>query len=239
MDSEKVATTTTITAGTGLAGGGDLSTNRTISLETTGTSGTYTKVTTDAYGRVTAGTTLTSGDSPTLPPSKILEDANDRFVSDVQIVKWDSVYGSVSGTSANWNSVYSSVNATSASWNAASVSAHNHSNKALLDQIDQSVATSATVYFHRVQANAQALSAYDTVAVDRFVGQTMANNDNWKIYGEGTVSDDGRMVIETGDNGNEAIQLAFRNGNTRNIAYTFLPTSLSASAVTATFGGLS
>lgn len=37
---------------------------RTVSLATTGTAGTYTKVTTDAYGRVSSGTTLSSGDIP-------------------------------------------------------------------------------------------------------------------------------------------------------------------------------
>lgn len=39
---------------------------RTVSLATVGTAGTYTKVTTDAYGRVSSGTTLSSGDIPQL-----------------------------------------------------------------------------------------------------------------------------------------------------------------------------
>ena len=46
----------TISAGTGLTGGGNLSANRTLSLATTGVNaGTYTKVTVDTYGRVTVG----------------------------------------------------------------------------------------------------------------------------------------------------------------------------------------
>ncbi len=60
-----------ITAGAGLTGGGDLSANRTLGLAAVGTAGTYTKVTTDAYGRVTAGTTLSAADIPTLAISKI------------------------------------------------------------------------------------------------------------------------------------------------------------------------
>lgn len=53
--SGKANTAITITAGTGLSGGGDLSENRTISLAATGTSGTYKQVVVDEYGRVTSG----------------------------------------------------------------------------------------------------------------------------------------------------------------------------------------
>lgn len=48
-------TVTSITAGTGLAGG-TITTTGTISLSNTGTAGSYANVTTDAQGRVTAGT---------------------------------------------------------------------------------------------------------------------------------------------------------------------------------------
>jgi hypothetical protein len=64
--------TQTISAGTGLSGGGSFTANQTspstvtLSLATAGTAGTYTKVTTDAYGRVTSGTTLSAGDIPSL-----------------------------------------------------------------------------------------------------------------------------------------------------------------------------
>lgn len=44
-----------IKAGTGLTGGGDLTANRTLSLAEFGTAGTYYKVTTDKYGRVSTG----------------------------------------------------------------------------------------------------------------------------------------------------------------------------------------
>ena len=63
--------TVTITAGAGLSGGGNLSANRTLSLAAVGTAGTYTKVTTDAYGRVTAHASLSAADIPTLSISKI------------------------------------------------------------------------------------------------------------------------------------------------------------------------
>ena len=52
----KADKTITISAGTGLTGGGNLSANRTLSLATTGVkAGAYTKVTVDTYGRITVG----------------------------------------------------------------------------------------------------------------------------------------------------------------------------------------
>jgi phage-related tail fiber protein len=52
--------TVSISAGVGLSGGGDITANRTISMPNTGTAGTYRSVTTDAQGRVTAGTNPTT-----------------------------------------------------------------------------------------------------------------------------------------------------------------------------------
>lgn len=56
-------TVTSITAGTGLSGG-TITTSGTISLPSTGTAGTYSLVTTDAQGRVTAGQVVSINDSP-------------------------------------------------------------------------------------------------------------------------------------------------------------------------------
>lgn len=66
-----VPNTRRVSAGSGLAGGGVLSSDVTISLGTIGTAGTYTKITTDMYGRVVSGTTLSESDIPTLQISKI------------------------------------------------------------------------------------------------------------------------------------------------------------------------
>jgi len=80
-NSTKVATTAFVKAQNYLTGNqtitfsGDASgsgtTSVTLTLASVGTAGTYTKVTTDAKGRVTAGTTLSATDIPTLTAAKI------------------------------------------------------------------------------------------------------------------------------------------------------------------------
>lgn len=80
-NSTKLATTAFVKAQNYLTGNqtitfsGDASgsgtTSVTLTLASVGTAGTYTKVTTDAKGRVTSGTTLSASDIPTLTASKI------------------------------------------------------------------------------------------------------------------------------------------------------------------------
>lgn len=77
----KADKTITISAGTGLTGGGNLSTNRTLSLATTGVkAGTYTKVTVDTYGRVTVG------DNPTTLAGYGITDAYTKTEADGKYV---------------------------------------------------------------------------------------------------------------------------------------------------------
>lgn len=56
-------TVTSVSAGSGLSGG-SITTSGTISMPNVGTAGTYSSVTTDAQGRVTAGTNMSLNDSP-------------------------------------------------------------------------------------------------------------------------------------------------------------------------------
>lgn len=58
--SQYVLQTRKVSAGTGLSGGGTLSSDITLSLATVGTAGTYFKTTVDAYGRVTSGSNPTT-----------------------------------------------------------------------------------------------------------------------------------------------------------------------------------
>lgn len=79
--STKIATTAFVKAQNYLTGNqtitftgdasGSGSTSVTLTLANAGTAGTYTKVTTDAKGRVTSGTTLSATDIPTLTAAKI------------------------------------------------------------------------------------------------------------------------------------------------------------------------
>lgn len=71
-DSRYVTSSRKVIVGTGLSGGGALTSDVTLSLGTSGVvAGTYTKVMVDAYGRVTSGTNLSSTDIPNLDWSKI------------------------------------------------------------------------------------------------------------------------------------------------------------------------
>lgn len=74
-DTYVLDTSTFLTANQTISLSGDVtgsgSTAITVTLANVGTAGTYTKVTTDAKGRVTAGTTLSASDIPTLTAAKI------------------------------------------------------------------------------------------------------------------------------------------------------------------------
>jgi hypothetical protein len=74
-DTYTIDTSTYLTGNQSISLSGDASgsgtTAITVTLASVGTAGTYTKVTTDAKGRVTAGTTLSATDIPTLTATKI------------------------------------------------------------------------------------------------------------------------------------------------------------------------
>lgn len=95
-----------------------------VNLSSVTTSGIFTKVSYDNFGRIISGSNLVSADIPTLPTNKIQTDSNNRFVSDAQINSWTS-----------------SV-----------VSAHTHSNKSTLDNINQNLNTSASVLFSSISS---------------------------------------------------------------------------------------
>lgn len=63
------------------------------------TAGTKAKITYDSKGLVTSGADLVASDIPSLSPSKITQDANNRFVTDTEKSTWNSKQATlVSGT---------------------------------------------------------------------------------------------------------------------------------------------
>ncbi|CAB4141682.1 hypothetical protein UFOVP426_12 [uncultured Caudovirales phage] len=62
------------------------------------------------------------------------------------------------------------------------------------------IANAATTYLP--SSGASILAAQSLSSKANYIGQTMANNDQWRIYGYGTTSDMGEMVFEVFDNGN-------------------------------------
>jgi phage-related tail fiber protein len=89
-----------ITANQSITYSGDASgsgtTSVTLTLASVGTAGTYTKVTTDAKGRVTAGTTLAATDIPTLTAAKISD-----FDTQVRTSRLDQMAAPTASVSLN------------------------------------------------------------------------------------------------------------------------------------------
>jgi hypothetical protein len=84
----------TITVSGDISGSG--TTSITLTLATVNTAGTYTKVTTDAKGRVTSGTTLSDTDIPTLTASKI-----SNFDTQVRTSRLDQMAAPTNSVSVN------------------------------------------------------------------------------------------------------------------------------------------
>lgn len=81
----------------------------TVTLANVGTSGTYTKVTTDAKGRVTSGTTLAASDIPTLTAAKISD-----FDTQVRLSRLDQMAAPTSDVSFNSRKITNLLDPTSA-----------------------------------------------------------------------------------------------------------------------------
>jgi hypothetical protein len=108
-----------INVGVGISGGGNLSASRTLSLATTGTAGTYTKVVTDAYGRVTSGGQVQFSDVVGLSTNYLPLSGGTMSRAGGAIVNWNNgmrqnIYSDVGSTlkaiyTTSGNTYYSSV----------------------------------------------------------------------------------------------------------------------------------
>ena len=73
-----------------------------IDLATTGTAGTYTKVTTDAYGRIISGTTISAGDIPSLADTYVLK-AGDTLTGTLTGTNFYAAGGTTSSPSISFS----------------------------------------------------------------------------------------------------------------------------------------
>lgn len=102
-----LTTNQTITVSGDASGSG--STSISLTLASVGTAGTYTKVTTDAKGRVTSGTTLSASDIPTLTASKISD-----FDTQVRTNRLDQMAAPTASVSFNSQKITSLADPTAA-----------------------------------------------------------------------------------------------------------------------------
>lgn len=100
--------TPNIVGGTGITVSG--TTTKTIAITNTGTAGTYTKVTTNAQGQVTSGTTLAASDIPTITASKISD-----FDTQVRTSRLDQMTAPTTSVSLNSQKITSLAEPTASS----------------------------------------------------------------------------------------------------------------------------
>lgn len=168
--STKIATTAFVKAQNYLTGNqsitvdGDASgsgtTSITLTLASVGTAGTYTKVTTDAKGRVTSGTTLSASDIPTLTASKISD-----FDTQVRTNRLDQLTAPSASVSFNSQKITSLADPTNAQ--DAATKAYVDASKQGLDVKDSCrAATTANITLSGTQTvDGVSLSAGDRVLV--------------------------------------------------------------------------
>jgi hypothetical protein len=67
-----------------------------------------------------------------------------------------------------------------------------------------------------LSSNIVTIAANGLGSTTNYIGQTMATNDNWKIFGTGSTSDVGEMVFQVGDNGS-----SYASGNGERFRFSY------------------
>lgn len=156
---------------------GSGSTSVSLTLASVGTAGTYTKVTTDAKGRVTSGTTLAATDIPTLTAAKISD-----FDTQVRTSRLDQM--AVPTASVNLNSQKITGLATPTVGTDAA-------NKDYVDGVVQGLDTKASV---RAATTAN-ITLSNTQTID---GVVLAVNDRVLVKNQTTVAQNGIYLVASG-----------------------------------------
>lgn len=181
-DSTKIATTEFVkdqnylTGNQSITVSGDASgsgtTAITLTLASVGTAGTYTKVTTDAKGRVTSGTTLSDTDVPTLTASKISD-----FDTQVRTNRLDQMSAPTASVSLNSQKITGLADPTSAQ--DAATKAYVDATKQGLDVKDSvRAATTANITL----SGEQTIDGVSVVAGDRVLVKAQTNGAENGIY---------------------------------------------------------
>lgn len=181
-DSTKAASTAYVKAQNYLTGNqsisvtGDASgtgtTSITLTLASVGTAGTYTKVTTDAKGRVTSGTTLSASDIPTLTAAKISD-----FDTQVRTNRLDQLANPTASVSLNSQKITNLADPTSAQ--DAATKAYVDATKQGLDVKDSvRVATTGNITL----SGTQTIDGISLVAGDRVLVKNQSTASENGIY---------------------------------------------------------
>jgi hypothetical protein len=167
------------------------STSVTLTLASVGTAGTYTKVTTDAKGRVTSGASLAAADIPTLTAAKISD-----FDTQVRTSRLDQMAAPTAAVSANSQKITNLATPTLDT---------DAANKAYVDAARSGLDVKASV---RVASTANVTVTYTatggtstrgqiTAAPNTLDGVSLAANDRILLKDQTTGAQNGIWVVST------------------------------------------
>lgn len=164
--------TPNIVGGTGISVTG--TTTKTIAISNTGTAGTYTKVTTNAQGQVTSGTSLSASDIPTLTASKISD-----FDAQVRTSRLDQMAAPTTSVSLNSQKITSLAEPTASS---------DAATKNYVDTVAQGIDAKASVK----AASTANLTLSGTQTVD---GIALIAGDRILVKNQSTAAENGIYVV--------------------------------------------
>lgn len=181
QDTYAIDTSTYITGNQSISVSGDATGSGTtaiaLTLASVGTAGTYTKVTTDAKGRVTSGTTLAATDIPTLTAAKISD-----FDTQVRTSRLDQMAAPTASVSLN-NQKITGLAAPTADSDAAT--------KVYVDSAVQGLDPKASV---RAATTAN-ITLSGTQTID---GVSLAVNDRVLVKNQSTPAQNGIYIVAAG-----------------------------------------
>ena len=149
----------------------------TVALKSVGTAGTYTKVTTDAQGRVSSGTTLAASDIPTLTASKISD-----FDTQVRTSRLDQMTAPTTSVAMNSQRLVSLADP---------VSAQDAATKNYVDNTAQGLDAKASV----IAATTANITLSGAQTVD---GISVVSGDRVLVKNQSTASQNGIYVVSSG-----------------------------------------